>query len=138
MFKRLRHIILSGLLLFIFGRTTAQISMPDNVCAGTTRTYSVNDPTVPSTYTWKIDGVVQTSTINSITITWTTPGTYTLSVVEHNAAGCGGVEQTGAVTVNPPTTRIFNAIGPLCQSSNPPPLPTTSPNGITGTWNPAT
>ena len=76
----LRHIIVSALLLFTALVTTAQIAMPDNVCVGATKTYSVNDPSVPSTYTWKIDGVTQTTTTNAIIITWNTPGTFLLTV----------------------------------------------------------
>jgi large repetitive protein len=41
------------------------------------------------------------------------------------------------VTVNPNLTPTFNVIGPLCAGSIPPSLPTTSTNGIVGTWNPA-
>jgi gliding motility-associated-like protein len=41
------------------------------------------------------------------------------------------------VTVNAETAPVFNLIGPLCQGSAPPPLPTTSTNNVTGTWLPA-
>ena len=60
MIKWLQHIIV--LLLLIFGITTAvaQVAMPDTVCVGTPRLYHVNDASIPSTYTWKIDGVTQT------------------------------------------------------------------------------
>ena len=35
-------------------------------------------------------------------------------------------------------TPVFSAIGPICQNNTEPVLPTTSINGITGTWNPST
>ena len=66
MFKRLQHIIVSVMLLFSITQTMAQIAMPDTVCAGTNRIYRVNNAAVPSTYTWKIDGVTQTTITNSI------------------------------------------------------------------------
>jgi len=101
MFKRLRYIIVLAMLLFSVMQTAAQVAMPDTVCAGTVRLYSVNDPTVPSTYTWKIDGVTQSTTTNAISITWNTPGTFLVTVQERNAAGCEGDIRSGTVTVNP-------------------------------------
>ncbi|SHG07652.1 hypothetical protein SAMN02745131_04231, partial [Flavisolibacter ginsengisoli DSM 18119] len=166
------------------------MAMPDNVCVGTTKTYQVNDPSVPSTYTWTIDGVIQSSTTNKLTVTWSSPGTYLITVQEHTAAGCDGDLQSGYVFVHPPSSKIIDTtvcelklpfnwngqeisssgqfiasfkniwgcdstvtlivtlttqitptlapIGPLCQNSTAPVLPTTSINGITGTWSPAT
>src|SRR5205814_2077515 len=43
-----------------------------------------------------------------------------------------------SVTVTPQVTPTFTAVGPLCQNSSAPALPSTSTNGITGTWSPAT
>ena len=90
------------MLLFGVLETSAQIAMPDTVCVGTIRTYSVNDPTVPSTYTWQIDGVTQTITTNAITITWNTAGQFLITVQERSAEGCDGDIQSGIVYVYPP------------------------------------
>ncbi len=79
----------------------AQIAMPDTVCVGTTRLYQVNDAVVPSTYTWKIDGVLQTSTSHAISITWSLPGSFLLTVQEHPENGCDGDTRSGLVYVNP-------------------------------------
>ena len=92
------------MLLFGVLETSAQLAMPDNVCVGTTKTYSVNDPTVPSTYTWKIDGVTQTTTTNAITVTWNTVGQFLITVQEHSPEGCDGEIQSGIVIVNPNKT----------------------------------
>ena len=78
----------------------AQLAMPDTVCVGATKKYTVNDPTVPSTYTWKVNGVSQASTQNEISITWNTLGVFQLTVQERNAAGCDGDIKSGMVTVN--------------------------------------
>src|SRR5689334_15299475 len=101
MTKRLSHIIIS-ILVFLFCSLSSagQIAMPDNVCVGTERTYSVNDPSVPSTYTWTINGVVQTTTSNKLVVTWNTVGTYLITVQEHSAAGCDGDIQSGYVYVH--------------------------------------
>ncbi len=76
--------------MVLFVSTTqafAQLAMPDYVCVGATKLYKVNDATVISTYTWKIDGVTQSSTKNEISITWNKVGTFTLTVQEHGADG---------------------------------------------------
>ena len=90
------------LLLFGVLKTSAQLAMPDTVCVGATKHYSVNDPSVPSTYTWAIDGVVQSATTNEIVITWSSPGHYVLTVQEHSSGGCDGEIRAGDVYVFPP------------------------------------
>lgn len=95
-----RHIILFSLILFSI-RSMAQTAMPDTVCVGTRRTYSVNTPAVPSTYTWTIDGVQQSSTRNSVVVDWNVPGVYTITVQEHPVNGCDGDIRSGKVYVNP-------------------------------------
>ena len=97
----IRHIIVMAIMLLGGLTMSAQIAMPDNVCIGTTRHYSVNDPSVPSSYTWTIDGVVQTTTANEIIITWTTLGHHILTVQEHATGGCDGEIKSGDVYVNP-------------------------------------
>jgi len=123
------------LLLSGASQALAQIAMPDNVCIGTNRHYWVNG-TTGSTYTWKRDGVIQTSTADNIDITWSNTGTFTLTVQEHQNS-CDGDVQTGQVIVNPEITPTFAAVGPYCPGAIIPALPTTSANGITGTWSPA-
>jgi gliding motility-associated-like protein len=73
--------------------------MPDSVCVGATKRYHVNDATVPSTYVWKINGIVQTSTVYEIFITWNTSGIYSITVQEENANGCKGLLEQGVVNV---------------------------------------
>lgn len=110
MFKRIQHIIVLAMLLFATLQSGAQVAMPDTVCAGTTRLYSVNDPTVPSTYTWKIDGVTQSSITNSISITWNIPGTYLITLQEHASNGCSGDIQSGTVHVKALNTSSLNKV----------------------------
>jgi gliding motility-associated-like protein len=101
MFKKIRHISAWLMLLFSFKQAAAQVAMPDTVCIGSSRIYKVNDATTPSTYTWKIDGAVQTSTRNELNVTWNIPGTYQLTVQEHANNGCDGDIRSGTVYVNP-------------------------------------
>ena len=43
-----------------------------------------------------------------------------------------------SIVITPEVTPTFTQIGPLCQNSTAPTLPTTSTNNITGVWSPAT
>ncbi|MDR6966982.1 hypothetical protein J2X31_000982 [Flavobacterium arsenatis] len=59
-------------------------------------------------------------------------GTYTFTP---NAGQCGSVHQL-VVTINDEVTPNFPAIA-ICSGATAPVLELTSPNGVTGTWNPA-
>ncbi|MBI2731221.1 MAG: gliding motility-associated C-terminal domain-containing protein [Sphingobacteriales bacterium] len=52
--------------------------------------------------------------------------------------GCTTNLFTGVVLSNPIFSPSFNAVAPFCAGTTAPVLPTTSNNGITGTWSPAT
>ncbi|MDA6070285.1 gliding motility-associated C-terminal domain-containing protein [Flavobacterium sp. AC] len=77
---------------------------------------------------------------NGITGTWSpniidtaTSGNYTFTP---NTGQCG-TTATLAVTITPPTIPDFATTLTLCNGDTAPTLALTSPNGITGTWNPA-
>ena len=85
--------------------------------------------------------VLSTTSLNGITGTWspatvnnTTSGTYTFTPT----AGQCATTTTLSVTVNAQVTPTFTAVAAICSGSVAPVLPTTSLNGITGTWSPAT
>ncbi len=101
MYKRVLHIMFGSWLLLSCLQAGAQNAMPDTVCMGTTRIYKVNDASVPSAYTWRINGLTQASVRNEIVVTWNIPGTYQLSVTEHGSNGCDGDERSGTVYVRP-------------------------------------
>jgi uncharacterized protein (TIGR02145 family) len=105
MAKRIKHIILLYLGLLAALQASGQISMPDTVCEGDLKHYWV-DPTPGSTYTWKINGVVQSSVTNEIWIQWNAPwipsgGPYALTVQEQSLTGCFGPVKSGMVVVRP-------------------------------------
>jgi gliding motility-associated-like protein/uncharacterized repeat protein (TIGR01451 family) len=106
--------------LFSF-RAAAQFAMPDYVCIGATKHYNVDpNPVSGSTYTWKIDGVIQSrSTKNVIDITWKTAGTYLLDVQELSISGCPGPLRSGQVFVHPSTgpTIITGGAFFVCQDA---------------------
>jgi gliding motility-associated-like protein len=94
------HKSLSGIVLFLTLRVAGQMTMPDNVTVGQTRHYFV-DPGPGSTFTWWIDGVVQTGyNTNEFVYTWNVADTFLLEVQEQSAYGCSGPVRSGQVYVN--------------------------------------
>jgi large repetitive protein len=93
-------------------------------CAGTT------PPVLPATSLNGITGTWSPATINN-----SASGTYTFT---SNPNQCG-LTTSISVTVIPRTTPTFSFGTSLtiCASGTVPSLPTTSTNGITGTWNPS-
>jgi len=89
-----------AILVFSAFKVAAQTPMPDYVCIGATKHYNV-DPNPTSTYTWKIDGVIQNAfTSNSLDVTWNTAGSFAITVQEHAAEGCDGPIRSGMVYVS--------------------------------------
>lgn len=80
-----------------------------------------------------------TTSNNGFTGTWspaisnTATTTYTFTP----SAGQCATTTTLTITITPRTTPTFAAVGPYCSATAVPALPTTSTNGITGTWSPA-
>ena len=79
--------------------------------------------------------------INGITGSWapdfdaTTTTDYSFTP---DPGQCATTPAPVQVVVNPIVTPTFDSIDPICAGDSIAPLPTTSNNGITGTWNPAT
>ena len=88
-------------------------------------------PALPTTSTNNIAGSWSPATINTASA-GTTTYTFTPS------AGECGITTTMSIVVTNVSAPTFTQIGPLCQSTTAPALPTTSTNGISGTWSPAT
>jgi gliding motility-associated-like protein len=107
---------------------TAAVNIPlfnpvGPICSGATA------PALPTASTNGITG-----TWNPATVSNTASGTYTFTPTPGQCA----TTATLTVTVNPNVTPTFNPVAPICSGAVAPVLPTTSTNGITGTWNPAT
>jgi hypothetical protein len=87
--------------------------------------------------------VLPTISANGITGTWTpvTISTLTAGTATYTFTPTDGQCATSVpldIEIIAPTLPQFMAIGPLCQNSTAPVLPTISANGITGTWTPVT
>jgi len=115
MLDHLRTILLLGILLLGSLSAMAQLAMPDYVCEGDLKQYHVDaNPIAGSTYTWRIDGVVQGSSSNVIDIVWNTAGDYLLDVQELAVGGCPGPLRSGRVFVSPSPVAIATSNSPVC------------------------
>jgi gliding motility-associated-like protein len=80
-----------------------------------------------------------TNSINGISGTWspainnTATTTYTFTPT----AGLCAITQTMSIVISQNTTPTFTQVGPFCSGSSISALPTSSTNGISGTWSPA-
>jgi gliding motility-associated-like protein len=88
-----------------------------------------------------VSPVLSTTSNNLITGTWSpatvsnvASATYTFTPTVGQCA----LPTTLDVTIIPNVIPIFDPVADVCYNSAAPSLPTTSNNGITGTWNPAT
>ncbi len=95
---------------------------------------------IPSICIGGIAPILPTTSNNGITGTWspatvdnTTTGTYTFTPTE----GLCATSTTMTITVNPMRTAAFSITPVVCFGGAVPVLPTTSPNGISGTWSPS-
>lgn len=108
--------------------------MPDYTCTGQERQYYLTPSQTPgSTYTWWIDGTVQTRfTSNELIHAWNSPGTYMIEVQERSADGCPGNKQSGLVFVNPlPEIQVSVSDSLICDGKS---VTITVRNPVSLTW----
>ena len=127
-------------------------SITETFCQGfsTVRNYAIDTVEGPngtpgSTYTWSVTGpnsgtaVLSASIGNPITINWASApsGSYIVHVLETNNGCPAALEVTLNVVITPLATPAFTQVSAICSGATLTALPTTSINGITGTWSPA-
>lgn len=84
-----------------------------SVCAGTSVTYTNTSTGNPTSYSWTFQGgTPATSTTASPSVTYPTPGVYTVSMTATNANGSNSTSQTTTVNANP--TVSMAALNPVC------------------------
>ncbi len=118
---------------------TVVATVTDEGCVGANDGEIDFSITGSSTYDIIIDGNVEFDDVSSGNHVWTNQGdgTYAVQVVDINDPSC---DTTFNVTINPgttPTAPTFTQVADICSGDPLSPLPTTSNNGITGTWSPA-
>ena len=118
------------------------ITGTSTVCQGQSGlTYIVPAIADATGYVWSFSGAGATinGTSNSITIDFAGNATTgNLTVYGTNTCGNGTVSASYPITINANVTPTFTQLGPYCVGATPGTLPTTSLNGITGTWSPTT
>ena len=82
-------------------------------------------------------GVTGSWSGNVVTISGTPNVTGTFNYNVTLTGGCGTVTAIGTITVSPSIAPTFTQVGAICSGVSLSALPTTSNNGITGTWSPA-
>ena len=115
----------------ICSNTSTSIPLMNTIPAGTTVQWTVSsNPTISGASSGSGASINQTLTNNSTQIQTIT---YTITATK----GPCTVVSTTIVSVNPQVTPTFAAVNPICQGGNLSVLPTSSLNGINGTWSPA-
>jgi len=113
---------------------------PFTVCAGSPIALNGSTSTNYNALNWNFvngSGTPGTATgPGPINVTYATPGSYVAILNATSATGCTSTE-TAQIIVNPIVTPTFTAFANVCQNTAPPVLPTTSNNGISGSWSPA-
>lgn len=122
---------------------TADIAQNSTLCAGQSVTVTAGGGS--GTYTWSGDAGLGATSGTTVTITPpTTPGAYNYKISSSGSITGGGVscptsnEYNFTINVQATggATPTFNQVGPTCAGASFT-LPSTSTNGIVGTWSPA-
>ena len=132
--------------IYTFAPDTTQ---PDQACAiNETMEITVN-PLITPTFT-QVDPIcngdilaLPTTSNNGVTGTWspamdnTATTIYTFAPDTTQPDQACAINETMEITVNPLITPTFTQVDPICNGDVLAVLPTTSNNGVTGTWSPA-
>jgi len=126
--------------LIINATPTVVAPMDQNFCDGILTSPIILSGT-PSGVTYDISGGSSIGLHNATNVTSIaafTPSTGTATVtITPKSNGCTGTAVTFQITVNPIVTPVFDAVAPICAGGVLEALPTTSNNGVTGSWSPA-
>ncbi|MES2811274.1 MAG: T9SS type B sorting domain-containing protein [Bacteroidota bacterium] len=125
--------------------TTYTFTPTAGLCATTasmTITVTKVTPTftqVPAICSGGTMSALPTTSNNGVTGTWSPAlnNTLTTTYTFTPTTGQCAVSVTMTITVNSNVTPIFTQFAPICSGQTLAPLPTTSNNGVTGTWSPA-
>ncbi|MEZ4937291.1 MAG: gliding motility-associated C-terminal domain-containing protein [Crocinitomicaceae bacterium] len=116
---------------------TVTIASTPESCTGAcdgTATATITGGTSPYDLTWSPAPGGGQGTVNA---TGLCAGTYTLTLVDDNGNGCTLDTDVTISSGGGSTTPTFNPVAAICSGDALAALPTTSTNGITGSWSPA-
>lgn len=93
--------------VILFNLKSQFTAVDSNTCAGKAVTFTANSSSFYNSYIWTFGSTTQTTTTNTVTKTFTTPGTYTVSLVVKDIRNCyDTLVKPNYITVNsnqPPT-----------------------------------
>ena len=100
-----RHIVLTGLILMLWGLVAGAQDRQWTVCAGDTGISYYVSGWATSTFEWTVEGGTITRDYgDTIVVDWLVgPGSYTITVQETSADGCAGELKSGEVVVTSPS-----------------------------------
>ena len=105
----------TGTVTIVASPSGGSISAVDFCSSTGSASVSVTGVSNATDYVWSLpSGLTGTSTTSSITVSGSTPGSYTVSVTPRDVASgitCSGSQVTGTVTVLAPATAVANASG---------------------------
>jgi hypothetical protein len=120
---------------------TATISYATPFCISTTTAQTVTltgtGTFTGGTYSSTPAGLIINATTGAITPSTSAANLYTVTYTIAATGGCPAVTATASVTITSLLTPTFNNVAPICSGGTLAALPTTSLNGVTGTWSPA-
>ncbi len=82
-------------------------------------------------------GLTINASTGAITPSTSTPGLYTVTYTIAASGGCPAVTATANIVITSLLVPTFTSVAPICSGTALSALPTTSNNGVTGTWSPA-
>jgi len=85
-----------------------------SVCAGSTITFTDNSTNSPTSWSWNFNGGATNSTVQNPTVTFNTPGTYTIALTATNGAGSNTNTKTNYITVYANPTASSSAAAVAC------------------------
>ncbi|MCB9364224.1 MAG: PKD domain-containing protein [Flavobacteriales bacterium] len=117
--------------------TAAITTNTTTICAGETVDFDASTSTNTTGYDWIFNGgSPSTSTNTAETVTYAAAGSPRAYLVAYGNCGAIAIDSVD-ITVNTPVVPTFTQLGPYCIGETPATLPTTSTNGISGTWDAA-
>ncbi|MBK8658308.1 MAG: PKD domain-containing protein [Bacteroidetes bacterium] len=118
------HLVEAGLDFFRVIDSTATSGQPPvanfassatQVCAGTQVTFNDLSSNSPTQWTWSFPGgSPNSSNVSNPVISYSTPGTYAVTLVAANAAGSNSSTQTSYITVEPVVAAFSQDVPGIC------------------------
>ncbi|HSN49187.1 MAG TPA: hypothetical protein VLR29_10540, partial [Flavobacterium sp.] len=124
---------------YTFTPSSLQCALPTTVQIIVDPLFAIFTPPIPPICSGDFLAPLPTTSTNGVTGTWspalnnTATTTYTFTPT---AGQCATIPVNQTIVVNP-IAAVFSPVAPICSGEVLADLPTTSNNGVTGTWSPA-